>query len=63
MKIPPSEYFIQCSAGDPGAQRIGANWYRFRDEHQLALFLGDYVGQLQQDSETLDHILEGDTTP
>ncbi len=60
---PPSEYFIQCTATDPRAQRVGANWFRFRDEHCLALFIGQHVGQLQQDSETLDHILEGNTTP
>lgn len=63
MKQPPSEYFVQCSSADPGAQRIGANWYRFRDEHQLALFMEMHVAQLQQDSETLDNILDGNTTP
>ncbi len=60
MTNPPSEYFIQCTATDPGAQRVGANWYRFCDEHCLAMWLNDLKGfRVERDqSETMRGILE-----
>lgn len=57
---PPSEYFEQCESWHAGAQRVGANWFRFRDEHQLELWLSDLKGfRLERDeSETLGKILD-----
>lgn len=57
---PPSEYFEQCESWHAGAQRVGANWFRFRDEHQLELWLGDLKGsRVERDqSETMRGILD-----
>lgn len=38
---PPSEYFERCAPGDPGAQRIGLEWFRFLSVDSLSAMLAD----------------------
>jgi hypothetical protein len=38
---PPREYFTECKAGDAGAQRVGAHWFRFIDNRSLSLMMRD----------------------
>lgn len=39
--MPPREYFERCNSDDPGAQRVGAEWFRFCDNACLALWLAE----------------------
>lgn len=43
MNQVPTEFFARCSPDDPGAQRVGFEYFRFHDSECLALFLKDYV--------------------
>ena len=38
---PPDHYFRRCNATEPGAQRVGPDWYIFRDSHCLELWLAE----------------------
>lgn len=53
---PPAEYFVRCDASEPGAQRIGFEYYRFIDGDSLDLALTD--GYFEEQEDFLDALNE-----